>query len=47
MQGAGIEEAIRWAMATGAAAATTWGTEPPKLEVVRELLPLVEIRRRQ
>ncbi len=47
MQGAGIEEAIRWAMATGAAAATTWGTEPPKLEAVRELLPLVEIRRRQ
>ena len=45
-QGVSLEEAIGWAMACGAATATTWGTEPPELDGVKGVLPQVKISRR-
>lgn len=45
MKEEGIEEAIRWAIATGAAAAGTRGTTPPKLAVVTKLLSEVKLQR--
>lgn len=40
-----LEEAMCWAMAAGAAAATTWGTEPPEWKAVVELADQVSIYR--
>ena len=37
-----LDEALGWAMAAGAAAATTWGTEPPAWRLVEELCPKVK-----
>lgn len=37
MQGESFLEAMRWGLAVGAAAATTWGTEWPALEYILEL----------
>lgn len=47
VEGASLEDAIRWAMATGAATATTWGTEPPELDMVKALLPQVKVWRKE
>ena len=41
-EGKGLPEALAWAMAAGAAAATTWGTEPPAWELVEDLFPKVK-----
>ncbi len=40
-EGKGLDDALAWAMAAGAAAATTWGTEPPAWSLVEELRPKV------
>ena len=41
-EGKSLDEALGWAMAAGAAAATTWGTEPPAWRLVEELFPKVK-----
>ena len=40
-----LAEAMRWAMAAGAAAATTWGTKPPEWQIVVELADQVRLYR--
>lgn len=45
VEGKSPMEAMSWAMAAGAAAATTWGTAPPDWEVVARLVDQVELRR--
>lgn len=44
-EGKDLSEALSWSMAAGAAAATTWGTEPADWEMVTKLVDQVKVYR--